>query len=73
MKRAVRTVLRLVAAGLILFGVLALGLEFLRQRLPEAGLSIGRIALGVLLLVLGGILFALSARLAERFAEDFDE
>jgi hypothetical protein len=73
MKRAVRTVLRLVAAGLILFGVLALGLEFLHQRLPEGGISIWRCFLGVLLLVLGGTLYALSARLAEQFTDDFDE
>ena len=73
MKRAVRTVLRLVAAGLILFGGLALSLEFLRQRLPEAGISIWRCFLGALLLVLGGTLCALSARLAERFTADFDE
>jgi TRAP-type C4-dicarboxylate transport system permease small subunit len=73
MKRAVCAVLRLIAAGLILFGALALALEFFRQRLPEAGLSLWRCFVGVLLVGLGGVLFALSARLAERFTDDFDE
>jgi drug/metabolite transporter (DMT)-like permease len=73
MKRAVRTVLRLAAAGLILFGVLTLGLELLRQRLPDAGIRWWSCVLGALLVVVGGVLYAMSARLADRFTDDFDE
>jgi TRAP-type C4-dicarboxylate transport system permease small subunit len=73
MKRAVRTVLRLIAAGLILFGALALALEFLHHRLPEAGISLWSCFVGTMLVGLGGALYAMSARLAERFTDDFDE
>jgi|WetSurMetagenome_2_1015567.scaffolds.fasta_scaffold182471_2 hypothetical protein len=73
MKRAVRTVLRLIAAGLMLFGGLELGLEFLRRNLPETRISLWRCLIGALLLVLGGTLFAASARLAEQWTDDLDE
>jgi hypothetical protein len=73
MKRAVRTVLRLIAAGLLLFGGLELALEFLRRRMPESHLSIWRCLAGTLLLALGVGLYAASARLAERWTDEFDE
>lgn len=72
MKRAVRTVLRLIAAGLMLFGGLELGLEFLRRNLPEARISLWRCLIGAILIALGGTLFAVSARLAEQLGDDFD-
>ena len=71
MKRAVRTLIRIIAAALIVFGGLELGLEYARQR--TATISWGQIILGSALIVIGIGLFAGSARLAEKFTDDFEE
>ena len=71
MKRAVRTLIRIIAAALVVFGGLALGLEYARQR--TAQVSWGQIMLGAALIAAGIGLFAVSARLAEKFTDDFDE
>jgi len=81
MKRHVCTLIRLIAAGLIVFGGMEIGLEFVRkqvQRKPNtavrpAPLNIWRIVFGSVLLVSGTALFVASPRLAEKFTEDFDE
>ena len=73
MKRAVRTLIRLVAAGFVLFGSLTFGLEFMRDRMKHAGISVWHCVLGGILVVIGVVLFWTSARLAERLGEDFDE
>ena len=73
MNRAVRTVIRLVAAGLMVIGGMVIGLEFMRDRVKHAQLSVGQCVLGGLLIVAGVVLFWASSRLAERLADDFEE
>ena len=71
MKRAVRSLIRIIAVALVVFGGLALGLEYARQR--TAALSWGQLVLGVFLISAGIGLFAASATLAEKFTDDFEE
>ena len=73
MKRAVRTVIRLIAAGIIVFGGLNLALEFARFRQHRADFSSGRCVVDSLVIVLGVILAAASGKLAARLTDDFDE
>jgi len=73
MKRAVRTVIRLLAAGLFLVGGMEIGLEFMRQRAKEGGIRLGSCLLGAVLIVLGATLAGVSGRLATRLTEDFEE
>ena len=73
MKRAVRSVIRLVAAGFLLVGGMEIGLEFVRHRLRGAAFGWWRCLLGLALAVTGGVLLALSRRLAETLTDDFDE
>ena len=73
MRRAVRAILRLIAAGLILFGGLEIGLEWMRRQVDKTGIRTGRCLVGAALIALGVFLFAASARLAERLTDDPDE
>ena len=73
MKRAVRSVIRLVAAGFLLVGAMEMGLEFVRHRLRGTPFGWWRVLLGLGLAVVGAALWALSRRLAETLTDDFDE
>jgi hypothetical protein len=79
MKRAVRTLLRLIAAGLLIFGALEIGLEFehhqlqIRNHVEPAETNIWRYVIGAVLVVAGLFLFAASASLAEQLTDDFEE
>ncbi len=73
MKRAVRTSIRLVAAGFMVIGGMVLGLEFMRDRVKHAEASVGQYVLGAVLIVAGVVLYWASSRLAERLADDFEE
>jgi hypothetical protein len=73
MKRAVRDLLRLIAAGLCVFGGLEIGLAWLRHRVQKTGISPWHCVLGSILVALGVALFAASARLAGHLTDDFDE
>jgi hypothetical protein len=73
MKRAVRILICLTAAGLIVFGGLAIGLALLRHIVRHMELSAWLVTGGAALMVLGAILLAASARLARRLTDDFDE
>jgi hypothetical protein len=79
MKRAVRTLLRLIAAGLLIFGALEIGLELehhqlqIRNHVEPAETNIWRYVIGAVLVVAGLILFAASASLAEQLTDDFEE
>jgi len=73
MKRAVRTVIRLIATGIIVFGGLTLALEFARFRQHRADFSSRRCVVDSLVIVLGVILAAASGKLAARLTDDFDE
>jgi hypothetical protein len=73
MKRAVRSIIRLAAAGLVVFGIMEIGLELVRYRLRNAEISIGHCLMGAVLIALGITLFASSARLATKWTDDFEE
>jgi hypothetical protein len=76
MKRAVRTLIRLVAAGLLVFGGMELGLEgyvYMRHQRSGAEISPWYCIIGAVLIVLGAILFAASSKLAHKLAGDLDE
>jgi uncharacterized membrane protein HdeD (DUF308 family) len=73
MKRAVRTLIRIIAAAFILFGVIEIVLEYARHRLPEAVMSWGQIGISSLLIVAGIALLAASSKLAEKLTDDFEE
>jgi len=73
MKRAVRSVIRLVAAGFLLVGAMEVGLEFVRHRLRGISFGWWRVLLGLALAAAGVVLWAASRRLAEILTDDFDE
>jgi cytochrome c biogenesis protein CcdA len=73
MKRAVRTIIRLIAGGLMVFGGLQAGLEFARHRLKETEASPGQYVIGSLLIAMGVALLIFSSRIAARLTEDYDE
>ena len=73
MKRAVRMVIRLIAAGIIVVSGMNVGLEYVRQRLSDVEVGWVRVCLGVLGVALGGALFAASNKLAGRMTDDIDE
>jgi divalent metal cation (Fe/Co/Zn/Cd) transporter len=73
MKRAVRSIIRLAAAGLIVFGGMEIGLEFVRHRFQQVRISPWHCLIGAVLMALGITLLAFSARLAARLTEDFEE
>lgn len=73
MKRAVRAILRLIAAGLLVFGGLEIGLEWLQHRVRKADISPWHCILGGILAGLGIVLFTASAGLAGRLTDDADE
>ncbi|MBC8094999.1 MAG: hypothetical protein H7Y43_04230 [Akkermansiaceae bacterium] len=73
MRRAVRNLIRLVAAGMIIFGALQIGLEVARQRTQKTEIRLTQCVTGAALILTGGMLAAASARLAARFTEEDDE
>lgn len=79
MKRAVRTLIRLIAAALILFGALEIGLEVVhhgvqaRNHAERVHTNIWRYIIGVILIVVGVILFLGSESLADQLTDDVDD
>ena len=73
MKRAVRTVIRLIAAGIIVIGSMSIVLEFARYKLQRAEPDIWQFLLGSFAIVAGLALFAASSRLAARWTRDADD
>ena len=73
MKRAIRTLICLVASGLIVFGGMEIGLEYTRHRLRGEPIHARPWIIGSALIVGGVILFVASSKLAEKLAGDFDE
>ncbi len=72
MKRAVRNLIRLLASGLIVAGVMMIGLEIMGRRVDTGRTHIWYWLIGALLLVAGIILLWASDRLAEHFTDDFE-
>jgi hypothetical protein len=73
MQRAVRSIIRLIAAGVIAIGILGLALEYARHRKGSADFSAWHCLRDSLAVALGAVLYAASSKLARRLAEDFDE
>ena len=78
MKHHVRNLLRLIASALIVFGAMEAGLEYTHYRVDlsqhrETHANPWRYILGAVLIAVGIFLFALSARLADRLTENFEE
>ena len=73
MRRAVRNLIRFIAAGLIIFGGLEICLEVVRDQMRKTGISVWHCVVGSILIFSGGILFAVSAKLAEHLTDDFEE
>lgn len=73
MRRAVQNLIRFIAAGLMIFGLLEICLEVVRDQMRKTGLNLWHCVLGCVLILSGGILFAFSAKLAERLTDDFEE
>jgi len=79
MKRPVRTLIQIIAAGLMLFGVLEIGLEFahhqvqIREHIEPIKTNIWRYIIGVALFVVGIVLFLGSNSLAEQLTDDIDD
>lgn len=73
MKRAVRSVIRLIAAGFIVIGGIYAGLEFAQYRSANGDPSLLRILLSTLTVVAGLVLFASSSGLAARLTGEYDE
>lgn len=73
MKRAVRSLLRFIAAGAILVGGLEFALEFARHRVGHAEVSLWHCVLGGILIGLGLVLWIFSAKLAEYWTDDFED
>ena len=79
MKRAVRTLIQIVAVGLMIFGLLEIGLEFahhevqVRHHVSPVHVNLWRYFLGAVLLVVGTVLFAGSDSLADQLTDDDDD
>jgi len=73
MRRAVRNLLRLIACAAAVFGVIELGLEFFRAHFHEGQINWPACLTGAALIAAGITLFALSAKLAAKWTDDFEE
>jgi len=79
MKRAVRTLIRIIAVGLLVFGALEIGLEIahhqvqVRDHIAPIKTNIWHYIIGAGLILTGVILFAGSESLAEQLTDDIDE
>ncbi len=79
MKRAVRTLIRIIAVAMVVFGALAIGLELehravqIHKHVDPIKTNIWYYIVGALLLVLGAIIFMGSESLAEQLTDDVDE
>jgi drug/metabolite transporter (DMT)-like permease len=79
MKRPVRTLIQILAAGLFIFGVLEIGLEIahhqvqVHNHVEPVKTNIWSYLIGAVLVLLGAILFAGSNSLAEQLTDDIDD
>lgn len=79
MKRPVRTLIQIIAVCVMIFGLLEIGLEFahhqiqVRDHVNPIQTNIWRYIIGVVLPVVGIILFLGSNSLAEQLTDDIDD
>lgn len=72
-KRAALLLIRLVASGFILFGVLNLAFYVLKHFLDKTDLQVGRCLLSGVPVVIGLVILIKSSAIANRLTQDFDE
>lgn len=73
MKHAVCSIIRLIAAALVVFGGLEIGWEAMRHRVQHAETNLWHYLIGSLLIVVGIILFAASSNLAAQLTDEDDD
>jgi len=79
MKRAVRSLIRIIAAALFVFGALEIGLELehhqlqVRNHIEPVQTNVWHYIIGAILFVAGIILFTGSESLAGQLTDDIDE
>ena len=79
MKRAVRTLIRIIAAALMVFGALEIGLELVHHRVQVRNhveniqTNFWHYIIGAILISLGVILFLGSESLADQLTDDIDD
>lgn len=79
MKRAVRTLIRIIAVALLVFGALEIGLEIahhqvqVRNHVEPIHTNVWRYVIGGILFVAGVVLFLGSESLAEQLTDDIEE
>ena len=79
MKRAVCTLIRIIAAALFVFGALEIGLEVahhqvqVRNHVEPIKTNVWRYIIGAVLFVVGVILFLGSESLADQLTDDIEE
>ena len=79
MKRAVRTLIQIIAVCVMVFGLLEIGLEIahhqiqVRDHINPIKTNIWRYLIGAALMVVGTILFLGSNSLAEQLTDDIDD
>ena len=72
-KRAALLLIRLVASGFLLFGLLNLSFYVLKHFLVKADLPVGRCLLSGIPVVIGLAILIKSSAIANRLTQDFDE
>ena len=79
MKHAVRTLIRIIAVALLVFGALEIGLELVhhqvqvRQHVETIHTNFWHYIIGFILIVVGVILFLGSESLADQLTDDIDD
>ena len=73
MRRVVRSLIRIIAAGLVGFGIIEIAFEFARHRANGTEFNSWHLILGAVLILGGIVLFAASTKLAKKLTADFDE
>jgi hypothetical protein len=71
--RAVRLVLWLIAASMIVLGALFIGLELAKHQLHKTEISVWRCLVWSVPMLLGAVLFVKGTALARRLTDDFEE
>jgi len=73
MKRTVQTILRIIAAGLIVIGTLSILVDLLRLKWRGGALNLWSCLLGAITILLGVALSVKAPVLAGRLTDDFDQ
>jgi hypothetical protein len=73
MRRAVRNLIRVVGAALLVIGGLLLGLQFIQHRAKGEEFVVSQILIGAGLIIVGILVLVVSGKLAEKLTEDFEE